>query len=39
MSREQFIEQEMKQNPEFFKAFPHLQEPMYTAINEDAIKS
>ena len=25
MSNRQFIECELKQNPEFFKAFPHLQ--------------
>jgi hypothetical protein len=28
---------EMKQNPEFFKAFPHLQEPIYGAAHPEAL--
>jgi hypothetical protein len=31
-----FINTEMKENPEFFKAFPHLQEPAYRALRPEA---
>ena len=34
MGRKEFLHREMKENPEFFKAFPHLQAPLRTK-NED----
>lgn len=33
MSKHNFIRRELKENPEFFKAFPHLQKPMYEKEN------
>lgn len=34
MARRQFINRELKENPEFFKAFPHLQEPIWEQTNK-----
>jgi hypothetical protein len=34
-SKEKFIKREMQENPEFFKAFPHLQKPLYEHINPE----
>lgn len=31
-----FLRRELKENPEFFKAFPHLQEPVYYSTIRDA---
>ena len=33
-SNRQFIERELKENPEFFKAFPHLQ-PVFDEATEN----
>lgn len=36
VSKKDFIGREMKENPEFFKAFPHLQEPVFDHANPGA---
>jgi hypothetical protein len=33
MSKHEFLNKELKENPEFFKAFPHLQGPIYDKEN------
>lgn len=35
ISKQQYLEKELKENPEFFKAFPHLQPPMYKIQNPE----
>jgi len=35
-TRKDFMHREMKENPEFFKAFPHLQSPLYATKNPEA---
>ena len=35
ISKSHFITRELKENPEFFKAFPHLQGPAYQLLHPD----
>lgn len=35
MSKQMYLERELKENPEFFKAFPHLQPPLYKIQNPE----
>jgi len=35
-SKSEFLNRELKENPEFFKAFPHLQKPIYDSQMPDA---
>ena len=35
LSKKAYMNKELKENPEFFKAFPHLQKPMYEHENPD----
>ena len=35
LTKQNFMKRELKENPEFFKAFPHLQKPMFEKENTD----
>ena len=35
INKQQYLEKELKENPEFFKAFPHLQPPLYKLQNPE----
>lgn len=35
LSKSRFLARELKENPEFFKAFPHLQPPVYDLLNPE----